>query len=113
MAVQPRGNRLTGLSVGKSNLHAFTIDPSRTNWQADGKCAQPGVKPDDWFPTRITEPGDDAEDSTPEQAERLCRGCPVKRECYEYAVANKLVYGVFGGATPGQRARGVGRELDA
>ena len=32
-----------------------------------------------------------------EDAEQLCHGCPLIKECYEFAVANKEEYGIWGG----------------
>jgi hypothetical protein len=32
-----------------------------------------------------------------EQAEELCHKCPLLKVCYEFAIANKEEYGVWGG----------------
>ena len=34
----------------------------------------------------------------------VCAACPVTQECLDYAVANRLKDGIFGGQTPNQRA---------
>lgn len=42
-----------------------------------------------------------------------CQRCPLKRECLEYAMDTKQVYGVWGGYIPAQReAIRLRRELD-
>lgn len=118
----PRGHRTTGLGVGKSNYQIFQIDGSKTNWMSAGKCAQPGVDPDDWFPDTIkgrtyvdrkleaVEVGEPLDDETNQtRARKLCRGCPIMQDCYDFAVDQRLGYGVYGGATAMQRAKGVAR----
>lgn len=42
---------------------------------------------------------------TPYEALEMCRVCPVKRECLDYAVKNGLSYGVWGGVAPRGRRR--------
>jgi WhiB family redox-sensing transcriptional regulator len=48
----------------------------RPEWQADAACR--GRRPAKWFPTR----GEDLE-----PARAVCRSCPVRVECAEYALA--------------------------
>lgn len=117
MTVTPRAHRLTGLSVGKSNRHVYTIDASATAWQARGKCAQPLqpdgsiTDPDDWFPELVAGRPAEDRDELPDhetnrsRAEKLCRHCPVIRECFTFAVDERIHYGIYGGLTPAQRAR--------
>lgn len=38
-------------------------------------------------------------------AKAICRGCPVRAECLEYAIESKFKHGVWGGMTPSQRRR--------
>ena len=43
-------------------------------------------------------------------ARRICRACPVRAECLDYALAgadtwNGLTTGIWGGTTPRERAR--------
>lgn len=35
----------------------------------------------------------------------ICRGCPVRRQCLDFALANNIEHGVWGGAEPGERRR--------
>jgi WhiB family transcriptional regulator, redox-sensing transcriptional regulator len=39
------------------------------------------------------------------QAVRMCRGCPVRRPCFEAAVERGEVFGVWGGTTERERRR--------
>ena len=36
---------------------------------------------------------------------QICGGCPVSDECLDYAIANRIDYGIFGGCTSLQRKR--------
>jgi WhiB family redox-sensing transcriptional regulator len=38
-------------------------------------------------------------------AARICDGCEVRRECLDYALANRISYGVWGGASERERHR--------
>lgn len=38
-------------------------------------------------------------------ARQICKPCPVKRECLEYAKAHRIEHGMWGGLTP--RERGI------
>lgn len=36
-------------------------------------------------------------------AKKLCDTCPVKQECFRYAIESGQKYGVWGGTSPGER----------
>jgi WhiB family transcriptional regulator, redox-sensing transcriptional regulator len=38
-------------------------------------------------------------------AKRICEDCPVKQRCLDYALANKIAFGVFGGTSERERRR--------
>lgn len=38
-----------------------------------------------------------------EKAKKICKGCPVIKECRAYAIVNQIEYGIFGGMTPFER----------
>lgn len=62
------------------------------NWQDEGVCAQ--TDPDAFFP----EVGQDA--ST---AKRICRSCPVRDLCMQYALETEDEWAVMGGLTYKER----------
>ena len=46
-------------------------------------------------------------------AKRICAGCPVRRQCADYALAADERYGVWGGLTAEERARQLRRRAVA
>lgn len=40
-----------------------------------------------------------------EKAKRICAECPVRMECLEYALENKVNHGIWGGASERQRRK--------
>jgi WhiB family redox-sensing transcriptional regulator len=68
-----------------------TAEPTPA-WMDAALCA--GVDGDLFFPTR-------GEDSW--QAKQICRRCPVRFECLEYALAHGERYGIWGGLTERER----------
>jgi WhiB family redox-sensing transcriptional regulator len=67
-------------------------DPDDTAWLGLGLCAQ--TDPELFFPEK---------GGSPRPAKRLCMGCPVRRQCREYAVARPELDGIWGGTTQRQR----------
>ena len=65
-----------------------------TEWMAHGLCRQ--VTPATFFPNDGV--GVDA-------ARRICEACPVKEPCLEYALAERIDHGVWGGASERERRR--------
>lgn len=63
-------------------------------WMLDGNCI--GTDPDMFFPTR----GESTND-----AKQCCVGCRVRTECLDYAMVNKLGFGVWGGLSERERKR--------
>lgn len=37
-----------------------------------------------------------------DQVEQLCHGCPLLKECYDFAMADQVKYGVWGGVNFGK-----------
>jgi WhiB family transcriptional regulator, redox-sensing transcriptional regulator len=68
------------------------------DWQDDAACARPGVSPDIFFPP-----------SGPTHARleavEVCRGCDVREACLDYALANHIDDGIWGGMSPRDRRR--------
>jgi WhiB family transcriptional regulator, redox-sensing transcriptional regulator len=65
-----------------------------TNWMARGKCRD--IPPDLFFPSDGV--GVDV-------ARKICVDCPVRSECLEYALVNRIDHGVWGGTSERERRR--------
>jgi WhiB family redox-sensing transcriptional regulator len=59
-----------------------------TSWMAEGKCRE--HSPELFFPSDGAGVG---------VARRICADCPVKQPCLEYALANHIEHGVWGGTS--------------
>ena len=65
-----------------------------TAWMAQGNCRE--EPPGTFFPS---------DGVGVEVARRICATCPVKGPCLEYALANHIDHGVWGGASERERRR--------
>lgn len=65
-----------------------------TEWMARGNCAE--ESPARFFPS---------DGVGVEAARRICATCPVKQECLEHALVNRIDHGVWGGASERERRR--------
>ena len=65
-----------------------------TDWMAKGKCRE--LDPTLFFPS---------DGIGVQVAQRICAECPVKAECLEYALDNRVDHGVWGGASERERRR--------
>src|SRR5580704_12066609 len=63
-------------------------------WQSRANCM--GVDPELFFPER---------GSSTREAKEVCRGCVVRDECLEYALANSEKFGIWGGMSERERRR--------
>ena len=68
--------------------------PDDYSWMLRAKCR--GVKPSEFFPS---------DGIGVELAQHICDGCPVRAECLEYALVNRIEHGVWGGASERERRR--------
>ena len=68
------------------------LDNLYPEWHAQASCN--GMSPDIWFPVATTTQG--RIEATAE-ARRICRKCPVRRQCAAAAKANGETWGVWGG----------------
>lgn len=73
-------------------------DPA--DWMALGKCHTEDADPDIFFEIYS--------ETNRVAAHALCKKCPVKEECLDYAMAFNIKYGVWGDTGPAER-----RELNA
>jgi WhiB family redox-sensing transcriptional regulator len=64
------------------------------SWRQRAACR--GVDPDVFYPST---------DEEAEEAKAICRICPVRESCLEYALVNRERDGVWGGATERERRR--------
>lgn len=72
----------------------FFIDSQEQSWVDRAACR--GMDPAVFFPS--------TEEET-DLALDICRSCPVRAECLEYALASKERFGIWGGATERERRR--------
>ena len=63
-------------------------------WQRKANCM--GVDPDLFFPER---------GASTKEAKEVCRGCVVREDCLEYALANGEKFGIWGGLSERERRR--------
>src|SRR5437899_10094452 len=64
------------------------------SWQDQANCM--GVDPDLFFPER---------GASTREAKEVCRGCVVREDCLEYALANGEKFGIWGGMSERERRR--------
>ena len=77
----------------------MTVTESTTNWRSAGACRS--ADPDLFFPLSSTGRGE----RQIARAKTICAGCPVRRECLEFALAHDQAHGIWGGTTPEDRQR--------
>jgi WhiB family redox-sensing transcriptional regulator len=86
------GTLLAQLDIWASSRGATEAQAGDLSWMAQASCI--GADPDLFFPDRG--------DSTRE-AKAVCRGCPVRQECLDYALTTQQKFGVWGGASERER----------
>lgn len=67
----------------------------RPEWMELASCAF--VDPEMWFPKEPGDPG--------KMAKWICRRCPVKSQCLQYALDNDEVHGIWGGLSRMERRK--------
>jgi len=65
-----------------------------TDWMQRGRCRE--IPPSTFFPS---------DGVGVEIARRICADCPVRIACLEYALANRIDHGVWGGCSERERRR--------
>jgi WhiB family transcriptional regulator, redox-sensing transcriptional regulator len=69
-------------------------DAEVPDWKSQANCM--GVDPDLFFPER---------GMSTREAKEVCRGCVVREDCLEYALANGEKFGIWGGLSERERRR--------
>ncbi len=77
--------------VSLRDLEDLAMD---TSWMAKGKCRE--LPPELFFPS---------DGVGVEVAKKICMTCKVRSTCLEYAIANHIDHGVWGGASERERRR--------
>jgi WhiB family redox-sensing transcriptional regulator len=88
-----RGRRVTE-GAGDTNPIATAVREEDATWMARGSCR--GMNPSVFFPS---------DGAGFEAAQRICMECPVRVECLEYALANRIEQGAWGGTSERERRR--------
>lgn len=70
------------------------IDEEGPAWKVRANCM--GVDPELFFPER---------GSSTREAKEVCRGCVVREDCLEFAIANGEKFGIWGGMSERERRR--------
>jgi WhiB family redox-sensing transcriptional regulator len=75
-------------------MQSLLFDGPDRSWQARANCM--GVDPELFFPER---------GASTREAKEVCRGCVVREDCLEYAIANGEKFGIWGGMSERERRR--------
>jgi WhiB family redox-sensing transcriptional regulator len=81
-------------------VSAASAPPDDANWMLRAKCR--GMNPATFFPT---------DGAGFEAARKICLECPVRAECLEYALVNRIDQGAWGGTSERERRRILRRRL--
>ena len=82
-------------------IRLMGIGAAALEWSADALCAQ--TDPEVFFPEVSEDPA---------AAVAVCRKCPVRQECLDYAIAAREQHGVWGGHTENELRRLAGPAPD-
>jgi WhiB family transcriptional regulator, redox-sensing transcriptional regulator len=77
-----------------SDLVELILQTPARAWQRQANCM--GVDPDLFFPER---------GASTREAKEVCRGCVVREDCLEYALANGEKFGIWGGLSERERRK--------
>lgn len=73
-------------------LRVYTENNVRPEpWMAGAACAT--TDPDMWFPLQGDQP-------TADRAKKVCRACPVREQCLEFALRTEQQTGIWAGLSP-------------
>ena len=80
--------------TGRPPRHRSLAAPARfaARWRELAACRGTGLEV--FFPSR-------GESAAP--ARQVCAACPVRQPCLDYAITNRITYGIWGGLTERER----------
>lgn len=81
-------------AVGQRGAAPADLQGEDKSWQDMANCL--GVDPDLFFPER---------GASTREAKEVCKGCVVRDDCLEYALANGEKFGIWGGMSERERRR--------
>ena len=82
-------------ATGRASFADISVEHGEDkSWQDLANCL--GVDPDLFFPER---------GASTREAKEVCRGCVVRDDCLEYALANGEKFGIWGGMSERERRR--------
>jgi WhiB family transcriptional regulator, redox-sensing transcriptional regulator len=84
----------TDLTIAEPSMAGTVELGEDKSWQDLANCL--GVDPDLFFPER---------GASTREAKEVCRGCVVRDDCLEYALANGEKFGIWGGMSERERRR--------
>jgi WhiB family transcriptional regulator, redox-sensing transcriptional regulator len=70
----------------------IVLETAKLKWMDEGLCAQ--VDPEIWFPEK---------GNPTAAAKAICRRCPSRQPCLQYALDNNIRFGVWGATSERQR----------
>jgi WhiB family redox-sensing transcriptional regulator len=79
---------------GETDPIATAVREEDATWMAQARCR--GMNPSVFFPS---------DGAGFEVAQRICVECPVRAECLEFALANRIEQGAWGGTSERERRR--------
>ena len=88
----------TDVWTAAAGLYGTEGEDGELAWQAEALCAQ--TDPEAFFPEK---------GGSTAPATSVCASCPVQAECLEYAIANDIRHGIWGGMSDNDR-RKISRE---
>jgi WhiB family transcriptional regulator, redox-sensing transcriptional regulator len=96
--IETHAGRMQGSTAGGVGAEVREVadsdDALDRSWQERANCL--GVDPDLFFPER---------GASTREAKEVCRGCEVRVDCLEYALANSEKFGIWGGMSERERRR--------
>ena len=107
---EPTGHRDQAAGTGRDTVPAplaVLFDSERARWLDRAACRH--HDPDLFFPISAIGPGH----VQTERAKQICRTCPVRTPCRDWAMSRAIPYGVWGGLSERDRSSLIRRSAHA